>query len=72
MWIDSGASGECGRGNVFLVCVFVSVWAATFEAVDIESSFLVWWYILTIKSKSFDHCQGDILKNTYLAKWTSV
>ena len=49
----------CGRGNVFCsVCVCVSlsvclslclsVQAITFESVDIETSFLVWWYILTI------------------------
>ena len=43
----------CGRGNVFVVplCVRVSVClsvrAITFEPVDIETSFLVWWYILT-------------------------
>ena len=32
------------------VCVSVSlsVWAITFEAIDIETSFLVWCYILTI------------------------
>ena len=38
------------------VCVCVSVcvpvWAITFEAVDIETSFLVWWYILTIPRSS--------------------
>ena len=32
--------------------VFLSVWAITFEAVDIETSFLVWWYILTISRSS--------------------
>ena len=39
----------CGRGNVYVVCVCVclcvsvcvSVWAITFEAFDIETSFLV-------------------------------
>ena len=47
-------SRVCGRGNVFVVsvclcvCLCVSVWAITFEPVDIETSFLVWWYILTI------------------------
>ena len=34
------------------VCVCVAVWAITFEAVDIETSFLVWWYILTIGRSS--------------------
>ena len=48
----------CGRGNVFIVsvcvcvCLCPSVWAITFEAVDIETSFLVWWYILTISRSS--------------------
>ena len=56
------SSRVCGRGNVFVVsvcvcvcqsvsvcmCVCLSVWAITFEPVDIETSFLVWWYILTI------------------------
>ena len=34
-----------GRGNVFIVfvCLSVSVRAITFEPVDIETSFLVWW-----------------------------
>ena len=40
-------SHVCGRGNVFIVsvcvsvCVCLSVWAITFEPVDIEASFLV-------------------------------
>ena len=47
----------CGRGNVFVVSVSVSVSvcvcsAITFEQVDIETSFLVWWYILTISRSS--------------------
>ena len=47
-------SRVCGRGNVFVmsvclcVCVCLSVRAITFERVDIETSFLVWCYILTI------------------------
>ena len=47
-------SRVCCRSNVFVVCVCVSVCVClsvqtiTFEAVDIETSFLVWWYILTI------------------------
>ena len=45
-------SRVCGRGNVFVVSVCmsvcVSVQAVTFEWVDIETSFLVWCYILTI------------------------
>ena len=51
-------SRVCGRGNVFVVSVCVclsvclSVWAVTFEAFDIETSFLVWWYILTISRLS--------------------
>ena len=34
--------------------VCVSVWAMTFECLDIETSFLVWWYILTISRSSLD------------------
>ena len=51
-------SRVCGRGNVFVVsvclcvCVCLSVWAITFEWVDIETSFLVWCYILTISRSS--------------------
>ena len=48
------------EGNVFILCVCVcvclsvceSVWAITFECLDIETSFLVWWYILTISRSS--------------------
>ena len=37
----------------FCVCVCVlSVRAIPFEAVGIETSFLVWWYILTISKSS--------------------
>ena len=38
------------EGNVFIlcVCVCVSVRAITFESFDMEASFLVWRYILTI------------------------
>ena len=46
----------CGRGNVFIVSVCVSVClsvqAITFEAVDTEISLLAWWYILTISRSS--------------------
>ena len=59
MMITSRVSG---RGNVFVVsvclciclsvCLSVSVRAITFEPVDIETSFLVWWYILTISRSS--------------------
>ena len=53
-------SRASGRGNVFVVsvsvcvsvCVSVSVWAITFEQIDIETSFLVWCYILTISRSS--------------------
>ena len=34
------------------VCVCLSVRAITFEQVDIETSFLVWCYILTISRSS--------------------
>ena len=36
----------------YSVCVCVSVWAVTFECFDIETSFLVWYYILTISRPS--------------------
>ena len=41
-----------GRGNFFVMSVCLSVWAITFEGVDIETSFLVWCYILTISTSS--------------------
>ena len=51
-------SNICSRGNVFImsvcVCVCLSVWAITFEPVDIETSFLVWCYILTISRSSLN------------------
>ena len=71
----------CGRGNVFVVCVCMSVclsvWAITFEAVDIETSFLVWWYILTISRSSLSikvigSGQGHPMDNANFATWTSV
>ena len=34
------------EGNVFIVSVCLSVRAITFETIDLETSFLVWWYIL--------------------------
>ena len=48
------------EGNVFIlsecvcVCVYVcgSVQAITFECLDIETSFLAWWYMLTISRSS--------------------
>ena len=50
------------EGNVFILCgvvsvsvclsVCLSVWAITFEWLDIETLFLVWWYMLTISRSS--------------------
>ena len=37
---------------VWCVCVCLSDWTITFEPVDIETSFLVWWYILTMSRSS--------------------
>ena len=59
------------------VCLCLSVQAITFEAVDTETSYLVWWYILTISRSSTNikvigSYQDHVLKNAYLAKWTSV
>ena len=34
------------------VCVCMSVYTITFEAVDIDTSFLLGWYILTISKSS--------------------
>ena len=50
------------------VCLSVSVWAITFEAVDIETSFLVWCYILTICRSSLSikvigQGQGHLMEN---------
>ena len=63
-----------GRGNVFVVSVCVS--AITFQTVDIETSFLVWWYILTISrsrvSRSLGQGQGHLMENANLANCTSV
>ena len=36
------------EGNVFILSVCLSVQAITFECLDIETSFLVWWDIFTI------------------------
>ena len=53
------ASSVCGRGNIFIVSVCgsvsvcLSVWAIMFEAVDIETSFLAWWYIMNISRSSW-------------------
>ena len=54
------------------LCVYLSVWAITFEVVDIETSFLVWWYILTISRsslsiKSLGHGQGHLMENAIFA-----
>ena len=75
-------SRVCGRGNVFVVCVCVcvsvlSVWAITFEPVDIETSFLVWCYILTISRSSLSikvigQGQGHLMENASFTTWTSV
>ena len=35
------------------LCVCLSVWSITFESLDIETWFLVCWYILTISRSSF-------------------
>ena len=43
-------------GNVFVVCVCLSVWPKTFEAVDIETSFVVRWYILSISGSNGEKC----------------
>ena len=42
----------CGKGNVFVVYVCVCVSVLAFEAIDIETSFLVWRCILTIYRSS--------------------
>ena len=52
-------------------------WAITFEPVDIETSFLVWWYILTISRSSLSiKVIGSRLRshsgNANLDTWTSV
>ena len=59
------------------VCVCVSVRAITCEPVDIETSFLVWWYILTISRsnlsiKVIGQGQGHLMENANFATWTSV
>ena len=41
----------------YSVCVCLSVRAITFECLDIETSFLVWWYILIISRGRGCLCQ---------------
>ena len=61
------------------VCVSVclSIWAITFEPADIETSFLVWCYILTISRSSLSikvigQGKGHLMENANFATWTSV
>ena len=45
----------CVRGKVMFSCclsLFLSIWAITFECLDIETLFFVWWYILTTSRSS--------------------
>ena len=67
------------KGNVFIlsvsVCVFVSVQAITFECLDIETSFLVQWYILTISRSSLsirvtESRSRSLLYISFLDYWT--
>ena len=69
------------EGNVFTlpVCVCLSVClsiqAITFECPDKETSFLVWWYILTISrtylsTKVIGQGQGHFCKIDYSDCWT--
>ena len=37
---------------LLFVCLCICLWAITFECLNIETSFLVWWYILTISRSS--------------------
>ena len=58
-----------GKGNVFIlsVCVCLSVWAITFECLDIETSILVWWNILAIYKLEYqDHW---VKVKATLVKW---
>ena len=57
------------------VCVFVCL-GLTFEPVDIETSFLVWWYIVTTSMSSLSikvigSSQGHLIENANFATWTS-
>ena len=52
--------------------VCLSVQAITFEAADTETSFLVWWYILTISrssssAKVIGLMSKSFIENAYLA-----
>ena len=53
------------------VCVSLSIQAITFEGIDIETSFLVWWYVLTI-SRPLGQGQGHFMENANFCTWTSV
>ena len=59
------------------LCVCVTVQAITFEGVDIETSFLVWCYILTISRSSLSikvigSRSSSSHENANFAAWTSV
>ena len=85
--VEIVTSRVCGTGNVFVVCVCVSlsvclsvclfVRAITFEPVEIETSILVWWYILTISRsslsiKAIGSRSRSYHGNANLGTWTSV
>ena len=57
------------------MCVCLSVRAITFEPVDIETSFLAWWYILTISRSSLSIKvigSRSSHENAPLTTWTSL
>ena len=56
------------------VCVCVSVWALTFKCLNIEISFLVWWYILTISiyGQVIGSRSRSLLQIYYFDCWTQT
>ena len=51
----------CGKVMFsYCLCLCLPVWAITFECLDIEIPFLVWWDILTISRSSLS--QGHLVK----------
>ena len=63
------------EGNVFILSVCLSIQAITFECLNIETSYLVWWDILTISKgsiwvpKSLDEGQDHFGKIDYSDCW---
>ena len=56
----------------YCLCVCLSAWDTPFETVDMETTFLVWWYTLTISRPSLNMKVTGSRSCTENAIWTSV